>query len=549
MADLGDGTMAKARWVVLGYEDPDLGTYATYAPTIRHDSKSWLMILCCHRGYRLRSLDARTAFLAGRASRRARSVYVLPPDDVVEYLVRIYGEKARGPLELLKAAYGLGEAPLAWYEELRGALLKVGFTRSLADHYLFYFRGSARGKDLPSDHKSLPLLGAVGTHVDDLLVIGGGEEFENALMDLQDLLPFGKGREGRLTFCGENYDAITVNGEPQVLVDQKDHVEHISEISVKNKKLSPGSKLSPALITEMKSRNGAVQYIATHCHQHLAFECSYIGGKTKEGAVKQDLLDCNKMVRRAHAHRDHAVRFRQLVPSWHLLRMVDFSDAGWATRVPGHSQCGGLHFTTAPGALKGESAPCCLIDTQCQKITWKTGNAHEAETHAAIMNLRTAELHQFTYFELSHYGVVSVSRFLGLSTGERIFMALVVDNRGLFTQVDIQKLEKKRGIYVFQLVETVERMGAHSYWVNGGHMLADPLTKLPDRCLDAMPAMLDALSSGRLRIAYDTESRKRMISKKSGQIHELAVPKAGIVTADPNDVVGNTFPQCLPTDT
>ncbi len=33
-----------------------------------------------------------------------------------------------------------------------------------------------------------------------------------------------------------------------------------------------------------------------------------------------------------------------------------------------------------------------------------------------------------------------------------------------------------------------------------------------------------------------------MISKKSGQIHELAVPKAGIVTADPNDVVGKTFP-------
>ena len=105
MADLGDGTMAKARWVVLGYEDPDLGTYATYAPTIRHDSNSWLMILCCHRGCRLRSLDARTAFLAGRASRRARSVDVLPPDGVVEYLVRIYGEKARGPLELLKAAY------------------------------------------------------------------------------------------------------------------------------------------------------------------------------------------------------------------------------------------------------------------------------------------------------------------------------------------------------------------------------------------------------------------------------------------------------------
>ncbi len=63
-----------------------------------------------------------------------------------------------------------------WHEEeLRDALLKVGFAPSLADHCLFYFRGSARGKDVPSDYESLPLLGAVGTHVDDLLVTGGGE--------------------------------------------------------------------------------------------------------------------------------------------------------------------------------------------------------------------------------------------------------------------------------------------------------------------------------------------------------------------------------------
>ena len=116
MADMGTGDLAKARMVVLGYEDPDIGTYATYAPTIRHDSKSWILVICVHRGYVLRSLDARTAFLAGRQSARARAIYILPPEEVQDFLARTQGEGSRGPLELYKAAYGLGEAPLAWYE-------------------------------------------------------------------------------------------------------------------------------------------------------------------------------------------------------------------------------------------------------------------------------------------------------------------------------------------------------------------------------------------------------------------------------------------------
>ena len=299
----------------------------------------------------------------------------------------------------------------------------------------------------------------IGIHVDDLLVTGGGLDFERTLKALTERLPFGAGQEGKVTFCGEVYEAITVDGEHQVLVTQVEHIQRITEIPTAGLRLSPGAALTPSSISDMKSRNEAIQYVASHVHQHLAVEVGRIAGRTKPGAVKQDLLDCNKLVRRARSHQNHACRFRWLARRWSELRMVLFSDAGWATRPLGRSQCGGLHFMTADAALRGDSAPCRLIDTQCQKITWKTGNAHEAETHAAIMNLRTVELHQFTFWEMCNFTRMTVSEFLRVPVADRIFLAIVVDDRGLFTQVDVQKLEKRSGIYVHQLLELVERLG------------------------------------------------------------------------------------------
>ena len=98
--------------MVLGHEDLDIGEYATYAPTVRRDAKAMVFTISAHRGWPLRSLDAKAAFLNGKASARPRPIYLLLPKDYGDYLKRIYGNES-GPHELYKAAYGLGEAPLA----------------------------------------------------------------------------------------------------------------------------------------------------------------------------------------------------------------------------------------------------------------------------------------------------------------------------------------------------------------------------------------------------------------------------------------------------
>ena len=244
------------------------------------------------------------------------------------------------------------------------------------------------------------------------------------------------------------------------------------------------------------------------------------------------------MVRRTYAHTSHAIRFKR--PGDLLRCRLGYPSIRvfMGGSQDGHGQRCGLHFVTTVAALRGESAPCCLIDTQCQKITRKTGDAHEPDNCATITNLRTIGLHQFTYFEMSSWDSVTIGRFLAFPTPERIFLAMVVDNHGLFTQVDIQKVDEKRGIYVFPLFETAERHGANFHWITGGHMLTDSSTKLPDLCADAIEAMMDVLlSTGRIRIAHDTESWKQFLQERSCHSKELAKSLAGTSSADMNDLL------------
>ena len=239
------------------------------------------------------------------------------------------------------------------------------------------------------------------------------------------------------------------------------------------------------------------------------------------GAVKQDLLDCNKAVRRARATDEKGLVFRKVAEDWKDVVLCVFSDAGWATRPSKHSQAGGLHFLAHRKLLEGEMSVSCLLDWVSSKITWITGNPYEAEAHACRINAELAEHLQFFHHELTSYEPQSVEEFLLLPPRFRWSAVIVIDNRGLYSQVDCGKLDKRRTIYVMVLYELLHRTGCHLYWVNSGHELADPLTKLPGDAGDTLEALDYALSTGMIRIAYDTESYRKAMQKKAGEVRSI----------------------------
>ena len=75
------------------------------------------------------------------------------------------------PLELLKSAYGVVNAPLLWYQELKTALLGLGFIISPLDPCLFVLPKRKVHHQDPKD--ACGIHGILGVHVDDGL--GGGD--------------------------------------------------------------------------------------------------------------------------------------------------------------------------------------------------------------------------------------------------------------------------------------------------------------------------------------------------------------------------------------
>lgn len=77
----GKSRKAKARLVILGYEDPDITDIPRDSPTLQKESRSLLLQMCASQKWKIRSFDIKTAFLRG-SKRDNRVLGVDPPPEM-----------------------------------------------------------------------------------------------------------------------------------------------------------------------------------------------------------------------------------------------------------------------------------------------------------------------------------------------------------------------------------------------------------------------------------------------------------------------------------
>ena len=123
--------------------------------------------------------------------------------------------------ELLKGAYGLINAPLLWYTELKNALISLGFVMSPLDPCLFVLPKNQNA--IASQPHEPRIHGVLGIHVDD--GIGGGDTvFQAAINKLEARFPFGNKRQGNFTFTGIN---VSQQSNGDILLSQKEYIQDI----------------------------------------------------------------------------------------------------------------------------------------------------------------------------------------------------------------------------------------------------------------------------------------------------------------------------------
>ena len=470
----------KARLVLIGWQDPELGKIATDSPTLRKESKHLILSICAAQKWKVFGADIKTAFLSGDKSER--DIYFKPPTELKEWL----GLDAEDLFRLEKAAYGLAEAPRAWYLRLSREMKEAGLTQSQLDPCLFTLR--IKGN----------LAGVCGIHVDDLLG-GGTPAMDSILNELRKKLPFGDYRTFTIRYTG-----IEVRQCPktfEVEVGQEAYIDGLEEVMTKPLG-SAGTPLKDKSL--LRTCAGQLAWVANATRPDCAFLSSYLQGVQDKGSVSHVQL-YNKCLRELKTKKV-CLKFPSTVPisDW---RIFCIADAGWATRHNGDSQGGYLLLLAESAILDRKPAKCWLIDWASKKLKRAVRSSVAAETLAGQNGLDAIEMFQAVLLET----IKCITPKMFRESTPQDPAGVVMDSKGFYDAITRScssssvSLERRLLIDYAIAKETLSKQNIYPYWVNNLRMSADCLTKLKGE----VKLLHDLLETNRYHIQVCKESGRK----------------------------------------
>lgn len=497
---LVDGAkVPKARLVLLGYQDPDLGEYTRSSPTLTRTGRTLVLALMAQFVWQVFSLDAKNAFLAGDISSRSKPLYMQLPKDLLEMMQL----PADSVYKLRKSAYGLAEAPIAWFRCLRSKLENLNWKAHPLDECvmtLYDPEGS--------------ICGLMGIHVDDLLVGGCGPYFEGQMKQLETDLPFGARKYGSFVYTGIQ---ITQTGNGPITIDQCHYIDNMEFMPCKH--LSPNQRLHGEDVTRFKALCGSLAWAAIHTRPDKAFDVSWLASRGKD-ATQIDVKFGNSIMRsmKQYPLKHTFTRISEKVEDW---RIITFHDAGWATRQSLHSQAGATIFMVDKSVLDGKRGGAMMVEWMCSKIPRVVRSSFEAEINSAQMALDTQEYVEAMLMIILH----NLTPLQWRKMQYHLPSALVGDNKGLYTAVMSAnpistKGEKRLTLEKMILKDHLKEYGVRYCWTNAGHQLADCLTKLSTAGARS-DLLTAALEQGVIQIIYSTQSGRKESQQRTEEHVQL----------------------------
>lgn len=277
----------KCRWCIRGYLDPDLTELSTQSPTVSQEALMASLQICASNNWKILIADIEGAFLQGdKLHREHGELHVeVPPDGFP-------GMEKGVLLKVVKAVYGLGDAPRQWFKKIVDVLLKLNMSQSSLDPCSFHYR------------KDGELHGVLCLHVDDMLTAGTSCFHKDVLDKLRDAFPFKHWKSGQGEFLGRH---LKQQNDGSIVISQQEYSSKLqtTEISRERRREKHG-KLTEKEISKLRGITGSMNWLVGASRPDLAAANAILQQRTSKATV-QELIDANKLIGEArdHSHPEH----------------------------------------------------------------------------------------------------------------------------------------------------------------------------------------------------------------------------------------------------
>ena len=400
--------------------------------------------------------NVKTAFLSGDREEARRDVYAEPPQEMRDKL-QVAQEQV---LKLETTAYGLRNAPRAWWKRVVRDLTETGWVQHQLDQCTFMFMNGTE------------LVGLIGVYVDDFLVAGCDDVpvFSAALSKLKGTFLWGTWNEDNFTLTGIEAEKLPDAG---FHLRQQKFVDQLELISLSQRRSRADTdKLTPGESTQLRGVSGSANWLGNQTRPDLCVSTSLLQGAHASATV--DTREANKLI-----------RFCGRV----------------CVRRDGSSQGGGLIIAADKRILDG-----------CEATIKRSSPAGETETY-----VETLDMLEFTNI----FYPLFLNPWKSLSDVESIFekqdKSLVsTDAKSLYDALERSEsstrnlTERRTAIEATAIRQRLEHGFIYTGWVNSDRQMADGLTKP-----QAARKVLEIMSAGKWKIVWHESARKLKVAERS----------------------------------
>ena len=454
-----DGTKkAKARAVLLGYQDPHYEHRATTSPTTTRQTRQLQMQVAASLGFKARKGDVTGAFLQSRPY--PGELYCIPCPEICEAM----GLEAGSITRVRKACYGLVDAPLEWYRSISTFFSALGLRRCWSDPCSWiYMNGGC-------------LKGMISGHVDDFIFTGDETDqgWNQVIAAIQKEYKWSDWEDGSFTQCG-----VQVVQQPDFsfTLSQPQYVDGLKFINLRaHRKKDRHAPTDEVEKSQLRTLLGGISWHAQQVAPQFAADVGLLLPEVNHSTV-DSVLRANQLLDAVREARNHSLKIKP-IPIDKLI-LVAWVDAGNQNRCDGYSTQGILIGASHKDLLKGDSADVSLIAWHSQKISRVCRSPGASEAAAAVNGEDALFFCRFQLSELLGH-VVNVRATDNVVN--QIPGCVVTDSRNVYDKLETEVLsvkgaEKRTDITLLGMKEAQIRNQVIVRWVHSEAQLANGLTK------------------------------------------------------------------------